>query len=184
MLTFRRTLLIAGLIIFCFAVLGMLYQEATTVVFFILFIPAPTFGMIVSYFKKSTIIQRVLFFLTTCIVYMLTLYIVDVDSIDHKLFPIRIVIASVISAVMLQLFFDIIFKNQINHKDTFFIPAILGFIASVLTTIAALFFNIAPTVGWMTVPFWLGVFSIFPLWFLLFGQHLSRSGKVSGKQCV
>ena len=178
MFTFQKTLLIAGCVIFCFATLGMLYQEAIMVMLFTLLIPGPALGLIISFFKKSAIIYRLIFFLTTCIIYILTLYIIDIKNIDYKFSPIRILPASTISAVLLQLFFDIIFKTKINYKDTFVRPAVLGFIASILTTIAAFFFKIASTTGWLTVPLWPGLFSIFPIWFYLFGKQLVQTGKV------
>ncbi|MCW3074402.1 MAG: hypothetical protein JWP69_1471 [Flaviaesturariibacter sp.] len=178
MSTFQKTLLIAGCFIFCFAILGMLYQEAIMVMLFTFFIPGPTLGLIISFFKKSTIIQRILFFLTACIIYLLTLYIIDIKNIDYKLSPIRILLGSTIGAVLLQLFFDIIFKTKINYQNTLIRPSILGFIASILTTIAAFFFSVTPTTGWLTVPLWVGLFSVFPLWFYLFGHHLIRTGKV------
>ena len=178
MFTFQKTLLIAGCIIFCFATLGMLYQEAIMVMLFTLLIPGPALGLIISFFKKSTIIYRVIFLLAACVIYILTLYIVGIQNIDYTLSPIRILLASTISAVLLQLFFDIIFKTKINYKDTFVRPAALGFIASILTTIAAFFFKVTPTTGWLTVPLWLGLFSIFPLWFYLFGKQLVQTGKV------
>jgi hypothetical protein len=178
MFTFQKTLLIAGGFILCFATLGMLVQEAIMVMLFTLLIPAPTLGLIIAIFKKSTIAYRLVFFLATCVIYMLTIYIIDIQNIDYKLSPIRILIASTISAVLLQLFFDIIFKIKINYKDTFLRPAFFGFIASIMTTIAAFFFKITPTTGWFTVPLWLGLFSIFPLWFYLFGKQLIQTGKV------
>ena len=178
MFTFKKTLLIAGGFIFCFATLGMLYREAIMVMLFTLLIPAPTLGLIIAIFKKSTITYRSLFFLITCVIYILTLYLIDIDNIDYKLSPIRILLASSVSAVLLQLFFDIIFRTKINYKDTFLRPAFLGFIASIMTTIAAFYFKIAPTTGWFTVPLWLGLFSIFPLWFYLFGKQLIQTGKI------
>lgn len=178
MFTFQKTLLVAGCFIFCFATLGMLYQEAIMVMVFTFIFPAPTFGFIISVFKKSKIIQRLVFFLATCFIYVLTFYIIDIKNIDYKLSPIRILLASTISAVLLQLFFDIIFKTKINYQDTFLRPAIFGFIAAILTTIAAFLFKITPTTGWYTVPLWLGLFSIFPLWFYLFGKQLVQTGKV------
>ena len=179
MFTFQKTLLITGCFIFCFATLGMINQEAIMVMLFTLLIPAPTLGLIIAIFKKSSITSRLIFFLTTCVVYMSTIYIIDVKIIDYKLSPIRILLASTISAVLLQFFFDLIFKTKINYKDTFLRPAFFGFIASIMTTIAAFFFKITPTTGWFTVPLWLGLFSIFPLWFYLFGKQLIQTGKVS-----
>jgi len=178
MLTIQRTLLIAGCFIFCFATFGMLYQEAIMVMLFTLLIPGPTLGLIIAFFKKASIVQRLTFFLTACAVYILTLYIIDLKNIDYKLSPLRILLASTICAVLLQIFFDIIFKTKINFKDTFVRPAIFGLFASILTTIAAFFFKVAPTTGWLTVPLWLGLFSIFPLWFYLFGRQLVLTGKV------
>src|SRR4051812_38982337 len=119
MLTFQKTLLIAGCFILCFATLGMLYQEAIMVMLFTFFIPGPALGLIISLFKKSKIIQRLIFFLTACIIYVLTLYIIDIKNIDYKLSPIRILLGSTISAVLLQLFFDIIFRTKINYQNTF-----------------------------------------------------------------
>jgi hypothetical protein len=178
MFTFQKTLLIAGCFIFCFATLGMLYQEAIMVMLFTLLIPGPTLGLIISFFKKSKIIHRLIFFLAACVIYILTLYIADIKNIDYKLSPLRILLASTISAVLLQLFFDLIFKTKINYKDTFIRPAVSGFIASILATIAAFFFKITPTTGWLTVPLWLGLFSIFPIFFYLFGKQLVETGKV------
>lgn len=179
MFTFQKTLLIAGCFIFCFATLGMLYQEAIMVILFILFIPAPTLGLIISLFKKSAIIKRVLFFLTACVIYILALYIIDIKNIDYKVSGVRILLASTIGAILLQFLFDIIFKTKINLRDTFVRPAVLGFISSILAAIAASFLKIAPTTGWLTVPFFLGFFSIFPIWFYLFGRQLVKTGKVN-----
>jgi hypothetical protein len=178
MFTFQKTLLIAGCFIFCFATLGMLYQEAIMVMLFILFIPAPTLGLIISLFKKSSIINRLLFFLTACVIYILTLYIIDIKNIDRQLSSVRILLASTIGAILLQFLFDIIFKATINLRDTFLRPAVLGFASSILAAMAAFFLEIAPTTGWLTVPFFMGFFSIFPIWFYLFGRHLVQTGKI------
>jgi len=148
------------------------------VILFTLLIPGPTLGLIISFFKKSTFIHRLIFFLTACIIYILTLYIIDIKNIDYKLSPLRILFASTLSAVLLQFFFDLIFKTKISLKDTFFRPAVLGFIASVMTTIAAFFLEKAPTTGWLTIPLWIGLFSIFPIFFYLFGKQLVDTGKV------
>lgn len=178
MFTLPKTLLIAGCFIFLFAILGMLYQEAIMVILFTLLIPGPTLGFIISFFKKSTFIYRLIFFLTAIGIYVLTLYLIDIKNIDYKLSPLRILFASTLSAVLLQLFFDIIFKTKINFIDTFFRPAFFGFIASILTTTAAFFFKEAPTTGWLTILLWLGLFSIFPIFFFLFGKQLVDTGKV------
>jgi hypothetical protein len=178
MLTFQKAILLAGSVICCVATLGMLYQEAIMVMLFIVYFPGPTLGLIIAAFKKSAIIYRLAFFLATCLLYMLAIYIIDIRTIDYKLSPLRILLVSTISSVLLQLVFDIIFKTKINYKDSVARPAILGFKASILTTIAAFYFKVAPTTGWMTVPLWLGLFSIFPIWFYVFCRQLVQAGKV------
>lgn len=121
MFTFQKTLLIAGCFIFCFATLGMLYQEAVMVMLFTLLIPGPTLGIIISFFKKSTVIPRLLFFLAACVIYILTLYLIDIKNIDFKLSPLRILVASTLSSVLLQLFFDIILNLKSITKTHLFV---------------------------------------------------------------
>ena len=180
MFNFQKTLLIAGGVVFIFATLGMLYQEAIMVMLFTIFIPGPLFGLIISIFKKAALFPRILFFLSTCLIYFLTLYLIDVQSIDYKLAPGRILIASILSAVVVQVLFDIIFRLKISLLETLLKPARLGFFASIISTITAFFLTTIPsTTGWLTVPLWIGLFSIFPLWYFLFGRHLIQSGKVS-----
>jgi len=178
MTAFQKALLVAGLFIFGFATLGMLYQEAIMVILFTIFVPGPVLGLIISIFKKAPFIQRLLFFTIACIIYVLTLLMIDIKNIDYKLSPLNLLFASSASAVLIQLFFDIIFKSKINFRNTFYKPALFGLLASILTTLAAFYFESAPTTGWLTVPLWIGLFSIFPLWYVLLGKHLTKTGKV------
>jgi hypothetical protein len=99
---FQKTLLMAGFFIFCFETLGMFYKEAIMVILFTLFISGAALGFIISFFKKSTIIQRIIFFLTACIIYGLALYVIDIKNSDYKLFPAKILFASTISAVIVD----------------------------------------------------------------------------------
>jgi len=180
MFTLQKALLISGAAIFVFATLGMFYQEAIMVTLFTLFIPGPLFGLIISIFKKAALLQRVLFFVSACLIYFFTLYLIDIKNIDYKLAPTRILIASVLSAVLVQVLFDIIFRSKMIFLDTVLRPSALGFVSSIVSAIATFFFNgISSTTGWLTIPLWMGLFSIFPLWYFLFGQHLIRSGKIS-----
>ena len=176
---FKNSILISGCTIFLFTTLGMLFQEAVMVMLFILFVPGPVLGLIIALFKKSTILQKVLFILATIVTYYFALYFIDIEQVDYKLSPTKILLASFLSAILLQILFDIIFKSAFTIKDTLLRPAILGVAASIITTITAFLFKKSPTSGWVTIPLWLGLFSIFPLYYSLFARHLVRTGKVS-----
>lgn len=179
MFTLQKTLFIAGCFIFCFATLGMLYQEAIMVMLFTLFIPGPIIGFIISFFKKSTTIQRLIFFIATCTIYLLALYTIDIKTIDYKLAPIRILPVSILSAVLLQLLFDLTFKTKISYKDSFFYPVVIGLTASILPTISIFLFKMEQFSGWLPIALWISLFSIFPIWLYLFGKHLVKTGKIN-----
>lgn len=175
--TFERMMLISGYIIFFLATAGMIYHEAIAVMIFVLFIPGPVLGFIIAWFKKTSLARKALFFTITCLVCLAMLYMVT-GNVGLKFIPLKILLAGSLSAVLLQFFFDLIFGFNLSHSKLTIRPALLGLSASLLSMVAVFYLNEIPGTNWLAVLLWVCLFSIFPLWFFLFGRHLSRTGRI------
>ncbi len=179
MISFQKVILILGLFVFSLAFVGMVTQWSSMVWLFIVCFPGFLLGFITALFKKSTNIQRVLFFFTSGLLYFLTIYLIEIGTIEKNLAPLKILLASSVNAVILQILFDLIFKEKILLLYSFKKPFIFGLIASVIPTIAAFSQERYWILHWTHVFIWAGLFSIFPLWFFFFAKNLVVSHKIS-----
>ena len=179
MTSIRKTVLIASIFLFGVSYIETLNKDAIVVMIFTLCIPGPLLGLIIPYFKPSTFWHKLLFFLVSSILYFLTVYFLDISRLNYKLSPLKLLIASTINFILLQLAFDIIFNIKIHLKNTFTVPAILGFAAALIPTISIFFFDRFPNSEIISKILWACFLSIVPAWYVLFAKHLVDTGKVS-----
>lgn len=137
------------------------------------YLPGPLFGIIVSLFKDASVLQKFLFFVASCIVYFIALNVLNFDPFSQNGISIsRLFLAALISGILLQLCFNCIFITKLNIRESIIRPALIGLGSVILPSLCILVTRYYP--AWLPDPYInLGYFLVYPVWYFLFGIHLS-----------
>ena len=172
----HKASVLLGLFIYTVCVSGLLFQEATMVMMFSLLFPGLLFGLSsLLHRRKIGLLKRILFVVLCVLTYILSLIVADLKNFDHKLSALKIVLASIVGAILIKLWNDLLSKNRLSFRNTFAIPFTIGFGSSLISATSAFVLDkIEPYQGWNNLV-WFGLFSIFPLWQISMSRCLRGS---------
>lgn len=171
-------MLLAGLFVFGFSVIGSIFNQSIMVMLFIVSIPGPLFGILIPIFIQSSFIRKLLFFLAATILYFLSFYFIGIRK-DYGIYDsLRLISVSTLNFILLQLIFDAVFTVKISKKGTFIFPALYGIIAAILPAISLIIFAAFKTDQSAEKLMWCFFSLIYPSWYYLFAKHLVDSRKI------
>lgn len=165
------TALTSGIVIYGGCLIGALTKAPPILLLFTYVLPGLLFGMVLSMTNDMTNGKRnIIMTLISILVYSISVYVADIPNrLAFLNGPSKIVIASVTGAVLLSISYDLLINKEIQLMRSFINPIIIGIFASALSAYAAYQIDeIQYNQEGLEFLNQLGLYSIFPIWQVLF----------------
>jgi hypothetical protein len=174
--------LIAGLLLAGICILGIVIKSTILVFIASHFLPGLTLGLLIvrNITKPVTFTRKLMFVLSTTALYTGAVVFLDLTDGGVNQAPITFIVLSSAASWLLVFIYDLLILKEAKLTIIFLLSLLPGLIASVPGALCLHFFpkiNMTQTVH--GIYFWIGLFSIFPLWFLLFAWYIQKRYKLT-----
>jgi hypothetical protein len=160
-----------GLLLFILCTLSMIAKIGVLLLVISHFLPGFLLGILLIETIAHSISskQQVIFTLLSTSLYIVCVFLTNIAKDDKTETPVRLILSSSIGALLLSLFYDLVFKQPISLRKTFLLPLISGFIASLLSAFCLYYFHKVEYDQYILESVvYSGIFTIFPIWYCFF----------------
>ncbi len=172
-----RQLIYTGMLLFTVSLISYL-AFPFFLILFTHFVPGFAFAFVLTKSMSDSTPpgNKALFILISSLVYIFGVFYVDIAREEQVWRPVKLSIASSIGAVIVTAAFDKLFIRKLRAPIDLIKMLVLGFAASLTSAICMYFL---PELGYMEQIWdkllYMGIFSIFPLWYFLIGRAVLKN---------
>ncbi|MDA9555317.1 hypothetical protein N9R54_03695 [Pelobium sp.] len=165
------TAITSGLAIYAGCLLGALTKAPPLMLFFTFLVPGVAFGIVLTMTNSLENSSRnILIFFLSILIYFLAFYLADIANRIELLNPsLKIVLASVIGALLLSISYDLLINKELQFPRTFLNPIVLGILSSLISAYSTYKLDsIKYDQKGLEFLVQMGIYSIYPIWQILF----------------
>lgn len=174
---FTRQAFWAGLILLSICTIGVMLNLGSLVVIVTHFFPGLVLGLLVteSVIHPLPVSKKIVFVFTSTAIYIAGVFFIDIDDEERIGTSVKLLTASSVGAVLLALAYDLILEKRISILHSFALPFIYGIAASTLSAFCIYYLQVVRVDKSLEEGIlWLGIFSIFPMWYYFFALNIQQ----------